>query len=114
MSYLSVRQAASYLGVSRETIYRMVASNNIPSMRVGKLHKFSQESLDQWVKISRRDGSNEMNTEKKADKIKELIRKIKDLIESLESPTPSTTKENPLFKKVKPNKENQKPRKAKH
>jgi len=49
MKWLSVKQAAAYLGLSKETIYRRIKDGSLPVYKVGKLWKFRQEELDQWV-----------------------------------------------------------------
>jgi excisionase family DNA binding protein len=48
--YLSVSDTAKYLGVSKETIYRLLKSKNIPASRIGKLWKFNTKDLDVWVR----------------------------------------------------------------
>jgi excisionase family DNA binding protein len=48
--YLSVSDTAKYLGVSKETIYRLLKSKNIPASRIGKLWKFNTKDLDTWVR----------------------------------------------------------------
>lgn len=47
--WLSVVEAAEYLGISKETIYRLIESDNIPKFRIGKLWKFKTTDLDQWI-----------------------------------------------------------------
>ena len=47
--WLSVKQAAEYLAVSKETIYRLLEKQAIPCHRVGKLWRFKPEELDAWV-----------------------------------------------------------------
>jgi len=50
ISWLSVKQVSIYLGVSKETIYRLLKRKEIPSYRVGKLHKFNSDEINIWVK----------------------------------------------------------------
>jgi len=47
--WLSVEEIASHLGVSKDTIYTWLSQQKIPSHRVGKLWKFRQSEVDQWV-----------------------------------------------------------------
>lgn len=47
--WLSVTQLANYLSVSKETIYRLLKANEIPSHRIGKLHKFKASEIDKWL-----------------------------------------------------------------
>jgi len=53
--WLSVEEIASYLGVSKDTIYIWISNRKFPAHRVGKLWKFKAEEVDQWV---RSDDSN--------------------------------------------------------
>ncbi len=46
---MNVLQAASYLGVSSNTIEDLVSSKMIPFTRVGDRTVFSKMALDQWV-----------------------------------------------------------------
>jgi excisionase family DNA binding protein len=48
--WLSVDEAAEYLGVKRDTIYRWIKNHNLPTYKVGRLWKFKAEELDAWVK----------------------------------------------------------------
>lgn len=48
--WMSVVDASVYLGVSKETIYRLVETKKIPSFKVGRLWKFNATDLDKWVK----------------------------------------------------------------
>ncbi|MDP7320867.1 MAG: helix-turn-helix domain-containing protein [Bacteriovoracaceae bacterium] len=48
--WLSVEEIASYLGISKESIYRWVESKNMPAHKVGRQWKFKVIEVDQWVK----------------------------------------------------------------
>ncbi len=47
---LSVREAASYMGLSTHTLYTMVSQRRIPYIKVGRLTKFDVGLLDAWLK----------------------------------------------------------------
>lgn len=47
--WMNLQQAAVYIGVSKETIYRLIASKKIPFHRIGRLYRFHLEQLDQWI-----------------------------------------------------------------
>ena len=47
--WLSVEEIAQHLGVSKETIYRWLDREKIPSHRMGKLWKFRPSEVDEWV-----------------------------------------------------------------
>lgn len=49
---IGVKQAAELLKVSDKTIYRWLASSQIPFYRVGSQYRFSRNELLQWVKVS--------------------------------------------------------------
>lgn len=48
--WLSVEEIAKHLGVSKETIYRWVEKEKIPSHKVGRQWKFKVSEVDEWVK----------------------------------------------------------------
>lgn len=48
--WLSVEEAAAYLGVKRNTVYRWIANKHMPAHRVGRLWKFKRTEIDDWVK----------------------------------------------------------------
>lgn len=47
--WLSVEEIAIHLGISKETIYRLLEREKIPAHRVGRLWKFRASEVDQWV-----------------------------------------------------------------
>lgn len=49
---LTVRELASYLGVSIRQIYRLI-DNGMPSLRVGKYHRFNKDDIDRWTKCQK-------------------------------------------------------------
>ena len=48
--WLSTEEIASYLGVTKDTIYACATSSNMPGHKVGKFWKFKQDDVDTWVK----------------------------------------------------------------
>ncbi len=48
--WLSVEEIAPYLGVKRDTVYKWLRLKGMPHHKVGRLVKFRQEEIDQWVK----------------------------------------------------------------
>jgi len=48
--WLSVNELMLYLGVSRDTLYDWLAGKRLPGHRVGRLWKFKQDEIDEWVK----------------------------------------------------------------
>lgn len=47
--WLSVDDVAGYLGVKRDTIYKWIKRRNLPSKKIGRLHKFKKSQVDEWV-----------------------------------------------------------------
>lgn len=50
MERLTVKEAAEYLGVSRDSIYKMVREKQIPHFRIRSTILFSQKAIDDWIK----------------------------------------------------------------
>ena len=46
---LRVPEAADALGVSRSTIYGLVAADDLPSVRVGRLVRIPVDQLEKWI-----------------------------------------------------------------
>jgi excisionase family DNA binding protein len=55
MKWLSVKELASYMGISKGTVYRKLKANELPAHRVGKLWKFDKAEIDEWIKRSSPD-----------------------------------------------------------
>lgn len=49
--WISIEEAAIYLGVNKDTIRNWIKKENgIPTHKIGKLWKFKKSELDTWVK----------------------------------------------------------------
>jgi excisionase family DNA binding protein len=59
---MDIRQAADYLGVSADSLYRYAATGFIPAFRLGNRWRFRKSRLDEWM--DRRSGLEE-NAEQK-------------------------------------------------
>jgi len=46
---MNIRQAAQYLGVSRDTLYRYISEGLIPAFKLGNRWKFRKTILDRWM-----------------------------------------------------------------
>ena len=46
---LSVDEVAMFLGVQRDTVYKWIRRHGLPARKVGRLWKFRQNEVDQWV-----------------------------------------------------------------
>jgi excisionase family DNA binding protein len=50
---LDIRQAADYLGISADTLYRYASDGTVPAFRLGNRWRFKRSLLDAWmVKMS--------------------------------------------------------------
>jgi excisionase family DNA binding protein len=54
--YLSLSEAASYLGLSRKTLYAWAEKQGIPAYKVGRLWRFDKVELDDFVRGHSRNG----------------------------------------------------------
>ena len=57
--WLSLEEIATHLGVSKDTIYRWIDERGMPAHKVGRLWKFQQSEVDEWVKSG---GASEKKT----------------------------------------------------
>ncbi len=48
-SLMTVAEVASYLRVTRKTIYRLLKDKGIPATRVGQQWRFDRALIDQWL-----------------------------------------------------------------
>ena len=49
-SWISLEDAANYLGVKKETVRSWIKKTDIPAHKIGKLWKFKKSELDTWGK----------------------------------------------------------------
>ncbi|WP_226897345.1 helix-turn-helix domain-containing protein [Priestia megaterium] len=47
---MSVKEAALYMGVSKDTIYELTRKKNIPHLRLGRRILFRKNALDIWMR----------------------------------------------------------------
>jgi len=48
--WLSVKEVADYLGITHYTVYKWINRLGLPSLKIGRLLKFSKSEIDDWVK----------------------------------------------------------------
>jgi excisionase family DNA binding protein len=46
---MDIRQAAEYLGISGDTLYRYASEGTIPAFRLGNRWRFKRSLLDAWM-----------------------------------------------------------------
>lgn len=48
--WMGLETAANYLDVNKDTIRNWIKKTDIPAHKIGKLWKFKQSELDEWIK----------------------------------------------------------------
>ena len=48
--WFSVDEIAAYLGIKRDTVYRLIAEKGMPAHRIGRLWKLRKDEVDRWVR----------------------------------------------------------------
>ncbi|MDJ1372791.1 helix-turn-helix domain-containing protein [Gulosibacter molinativorax] len=48
--WISADEIASHLGVSKDTVYAWISTQNMPTHKVGRLWKFQASEVDEWVR----------------------------------------------------------------
>ena len=46
---MDIRQAADYLGISADTLYKYASENFIPAFKLGNRWRFKKSRLDDWM-----------------------------------------------------------------
>ena len=49
-AWVGIVEAASHLGVTKDTVRNLIKKTDIPAHKIGKLWKFKLSELDEWVK----------------------------------------------------------------
>ena len=49
-NWIGIPEAATYMGVTTDTIRNWIKKTNIPAHKIGKLWRFKKSELDEWVK----------------------------------------------------------------
>ena len=48
--WLSVDEIGAYLGIKRDTVYKWISERRMPGHKTGRLWKFNQREVDEWVR----------------------------------------------------------------
>lgn len=48
--WLSADEIAVHLGVSKDTVYAWISTQQMPAHKVGRLWKFQTSEVDEWVR----------------------------------------------------------------
>ncbi len=66
--WLSVDEIADHLGIKRDTVYKWISERQMPGHKIGRLWKFNQREVDEWV---RGGGANTSPSENEQSKIRQ-------------------------------------------
>lgn len=67
--WMSVEEIASYLGVSKDTIYGWIAKREMPAHKVGRLWKFKSDEVDTWVRAGKASDEGDEHSVSDAQKL---------------------------------------------
>ena len=57
---MDIRQAAAYLGISRDTMYQYASEGLIPAFKLGNRWRFRRVRLEEWMKqMEERNNGNQ-------------------------------------------------------
>lgn len=48
--WASLEEVAAYLGVSKDTVRKLIKKSDIPAQKIGRQWKFKLSEIDEWVK----------------------------------------------------------------
>jgi len=55
-SVMTIEELASYLKVSKSTLYKLAQEGKVPSQKVGRHWRFRKETIDRWLDETMPDG----------------------------------------------------------
>ena len=56
---MTIDDLASYLQVSKSSLYKLAQSGKVPGQKVGKHWRFHRGTVDRWLDVREKDGSDE-------------------------------------------------------
>lgn len=72
---MDIRQAADYLGISADTLYKYASDAFIPAFKLGNRWRFRRSRLDEWM--DRQSGVGEREAVKVKPKQKKPVRGVR-------------------------------------
>jgi excisionase family DNA binding protein len=60
---VSMEDAAKYLGVARNSVYRWIDGRGLPAHKICHLWKFKLSEVDEWVRAGGRDAPKTRGTQ---------------------------------------------------
>ena len=49
-NWIGIEEAATYLGITKDTLRKWIKKTDIPAHKIGRLWRFKRTELDEWVK----------------------------------------------------------------
>ena len=59
---MNIHQAADYLGISEDTLYRYASDGFIPAFKLGNRWKFKRSRIDEWMDKKSEEGRDGSGT----------------------------------------------------
>jgi len=53
-TWMTLEEAAQYLKVSKDSIYRLAQKGKMPASKIGNLWRFNKKEIDEWMKNTTR------------------------------------------------------------
>ncbi len=47
--WVSITEISTHLGVSKDTVHKLIKTDGLPAKKLGKLWKFKISEVDQWL-----------------------------------------------------------------
>ena len=57
--WLSIKEIAEYLGVSRDTVLNWITKKDFPAVKIGKCWKFKISEVDEWIRSGLAEEKNQ-------------------------------------------------------
>ena len=64
---LTTQEAAAYLGLAIDTIYKKARVGELPAARIGRSWRFPKDLIDQWIRERAKERSGAWKYEKKGE-----------------------------------------------
>ena len=65
--WLSVEEIATYLGVSRDTVYRWIDGRGFPAHKIGRSWRAQVTEIDEWVRSGEGAEKSDDSSEEKPE-----------------------------------------------
>ena len=55
--WMTLKEAAKYLRISKETLYKMAQQKHMPAAKVGRQWRFKKQTIDSWIETNEQSDS---------------------------------------------------------